>query len=261
MATAKASILFSLICTAVVLTVSAQDRVLTITNNCNETVRVGRTGASCGNTDTANCPLGQILNPADSTCYWDLPSPKGGPWQSWTQDLPAGETVRLVLTHPSQSCGASAEIQWNGNIWGATGCSNTKVYRNVCETAICFNGNVTQNGHCLAYQGPVGPVTRAEFNLRSNDTDFYDVTSIDGVNLPIEIKPDVSAADDYWCGSPAWWRHGSRQPQRVQLEFDPSSIPGFGDQSIPLTLVAKSVNNSDCLIARHQGMSVVPFNS
>lgn len=56
---------------------------------------------------------------------------------------------------------------------------------------ICFNGNTTQNGQCPTYSGPVGPVTRAEFTLQSQATDFYDTILVDGVNLPVEMKPST----------------------------------------------------------------------
>ena len=65
----------------------------------------------------------------------------------------------LTLSHPTQN-----GVVWSGNIWGATGCD---ICTGVCETAICSNGIMTQNGECPTYRGPVGPVTRAEFTLQT----------------------------------------------------------------------------------------------
>ena len=163
----------------------------------------------------------------------------------------------LTLSHPAQN-----GVVWSGNIWGATGCD---IGTGVCETAICSNGIVTQNGECPTYRGPVGPVTRAEFTLQSTQPDFYDITLIDGVNLPIEVKPMSLTADfnaswaaagpsgiarDYWCGNPGGTRANNVNLSSCSWTFNSTYIPGYGDQSIYLTLVANStdptISNSNC---------------
>lgn len=106
--------------------------------------------------------------------------------------------------------------------------------------------------------GPVGPVTRAEFTLRSDAGDFYDVTLIDGVNVPVEMKPttqdviNASAAGtaaDYWCGNPGGISSMSSSLSGCSWSYNPTNISGYGDQSTSLTLVAKSSDtngNSNC---------------
>ncbi|CAN0392879.1 unnamed protein product, partial [Hapterophycus canaliculatus] len=71
-------------------------------------------------------------------------------------------------------------------MWAATGC-HSKVG---CETASCLRNPGYPDGYCPPSTGPTGPVTKAEFTLVDTGVDYYDVTSIDGVNLPMEMKPD-----------------------------------------------------------------------
>ncbi len=87
------------------------------------------------------CPPSQTLNPSDMFCYWDLPNPDRGLWQ--TQDL---QPIVITLSNPNQTCGSGSNaIKWSGNIWGATGCDKPP---HTCETAICFDGrNPALNGH------------------------------------------------------------------------------------------------------------------
>ena len=68
----------------IVFTATAQDCILIIENKCSEMVRVGRTGGQWTNENRTEypitgCPPSQTLNPNNLHCYWDLPSPDGGP--------------------------------------------------------------------------------------------------------------------------------------------------------------------------------------
>ncbi|MEM7430023.1 MAG: thaumatin family protein, partial [Pseudomonadota bacterium] len=76
-----------------------------------------------------------------------------------------------------------------------------------CKTAICPTGG------CAANTGPTGPVTLAEFTLQNNAQDYYDVSVINGINVPMSMAPTavtgVSSVyapsgneGDYWCGAP-----------------------------------------------------------
>lgn len=247
-------------CIVITITAAAPgDRNITITNQCSEVVRVGRTGARCGAADFTNfndtgCPPGQTLDPTTQSCFWDIPTPEDGK----SLDISPGGSISLILSAPEQNCinskGVSQMLKWSGGIWGATGCS---IGQRTCETAICFDGNNTsRNGYCETFSGPVGPVTIAEFTLQNNASDFYDVTVIGGVNLPIEMKPSTgdvltpSAAEqsgvaaDYWCGNPGGITAMNRNLGDCSWTFDPTTITGFGDQSIFLRLIAKSTDPS-----------------
>jgi hypothetical protein len=85
---------------------------------------------------------------------------------------------RVTITVPNH---------WNGRFWGRTGC----VFRNGrghCQTGDC--GGLFQ---CTGY-GSI-PATLAEYNLDAWDNlDFYDVSMVDGSNLPMYIYPTSGKA-------------------------------------------------------------------
>ncbi|GMN58891.1 hypothetical protein TIFTF001_027990 [Ficus carica] len=69
---------------------------------------------------------------------------------------------------------------WHGRIWGRTGCNFDKNGNGKCETGSC--------GTLLNCTSPGSPPTSiAEFTL--GVTDFYDVSLVDGFNLPIVVNP------------------------------------------------------------------------
>ncbi|KAM6554362.1 hypothetical protein CsatB_015124 [Cannabis sativa] len=82
---------------------------------------------------------------------------------------------------PGQSTVYTAPPQWSGRIWARTGCNFDKDGNGKCQTGSC--------GTLLNCTGPsTPPASIAEFNL--NETmDYYDVSLVDGFNLPIVVKP------------------------------------------------------------------------
>ncbi|HEY3752611.1 MAG TPA: thaumatin family protein [Pseudonocardiaceae bacterium] len=98
----------------------------------------------------------QTANPALTTSGWVLP---------------AGGQVTVVVPD-----------KWNGRFWGRTGCTFNSAGKGHCATGDC--GGVFQ---CKGYGGI--PATLAEYNLNSFDNlDFYDVSMVDGSNLPMYIN-------------------------------------------------------------------------
>ncbi|KAJ3681509.1 hypothetical protein LUZ60_015998 [Juncus effusus] len=81
---------------------------------------------------------------------------------------------------PGQSLVFNAPVGWSGRIWGRTGCSFDKSGNGSCETGAC--GSALQ---CTA--SGATPATLAEFTLAS--LDFYDVSLVDGFNLPMVVTP------------------------------------------------------------------------
>ncbi|PON33998.1 Thaumatin [Trema orientale] len=81
---------------------------------------------------------------------------------------------------PGQSAVYTAPPTWSGRIWARTGCNFDKDGNGKCQTGSC--------GTLLNCTGPGSPpASIAEFSL--NGTDFYDVSLVDGFNLPIVVKP------------------------------------------------------------------------
>ncbi|XP_030475711.1 pathogenesis-related thaumatin-like protein 3.5 isoform X2 [Syzygium oleosum] len=80
---------------------------------------------------------------------------------------------------PGQSAVYTASATWSGRIWGRTGCDFDKNGNGKCQTGGC--------GTSLNCTGPgTPPVSIAEFTL--GEPDYYDVSLVDGFNLPIVIK-------------------------------------------------------------------------
>ncbi|KAM7510155.1 hypothetical protein LguiB_009030 [Lonicera macranthoides] len=74
-----------------------------------------------------------------------------------------------------------APWSWAASFWGRTHCTGDSTGNFSCLTGDCGSGIV-----CT--ESAVPPVTLAEFNL-SIGTDFYDVSLVDGYNLPMLIIP------------------------------------------------------------------------
>jgi len=159
----------------------AQNAQFTINNYCSETIWVAAVPGITSGTISGGSNAGAITTP-------------GG----WELDSNATATVTMPGSY-------------SGRFWGRTGCSfnasntcdnqqvmvngNNYVIANCCDTGGCMNGsdfalNCTQTG--------LPPATLAEFTLASagGGQDNYDVSMVDGGNIPVEIIPNSS---DYSC--------------------------------------------------------------
>ncbi|XP_057525885.1 thaumatin-like protein 1b isoform X1 [Amaranthus tricolor] len=75
---------------------------------------------------------------------------------------------------------------WSGRIWARTLCSTDPTTQKlVCLTGDCASGKLECGG-----AGAIPPATLAEFTLNgAGGLDFYDVSLVDGYNLPILVVP------------------------------------------------------------------------
>ncbi|TMW57986.1 hypothetical protein Poli38472_013460 [Pythium oligandrum] len=90
---------------------------------------------------------------------------------------------------PQERYTATFTSTWSGNV-------------GVCAGESCETGDSCKDG-CGVANG--GPMTRAEWTFVPDGTDYYDVTVINGVNIPVMMEPlDVKydTKDPYKCGSP-----------------------------------------------------------
>lgn len=76
----------------------------------------------------------------------------------------------------------NAPPAWSGRFWGRTGCTFDASGKGSCATGDC-GGVLECNG-----AGGQPPASLAEFTLDS-PMDFYDVSLVDGFNIPISIAP------------------------------------------------------------------------
>lgn len=81
---------------------------------------------------------------------------------------------------PGQSAVFTAPVSWSGRIWARTGCKFDQNGNGQCQTGSC--GTTLK---CSA-SGKT-PASLAEFTLAQPD--FYDVSLVDGFNVPIAIRP------------------------------------------------------------------------
>ncbi|GAB2279458.1 hypothetical protein Dimus_014097 [Dionaea muscipula] len=98
---------------------------------------------------------------------------------------PALSTTGLAL-QSGNSTEISASSSWSGRVWGRTLCSlNSTTNRFSCLTADCGTGTVACSGN-----GASPPATLVELTLGGyNGNDYYDVSLVDGYNLPMSVDP------------------------------------------------------------------------
>ncbi|XVF76346.1 hypothetical protein PTKIN_Ptkin13bG0259200 [Pterospermum kingtungense] len=73
---------------------------------------------------------------------------------------------------------------WKGRVWARTQCSGSSGTF-TCGTANCGSGQITCDG-----TGGAPPASLAELNLaEGRGQDYFDVSLVDGFNLPISITP------------------------------------------------------------------------
>ncbi|KAJ7529995.1 hypothetical protein O6H91_15G074100 [Diphasiastrum complanatum] len=101
------------------------------------------------------------------------------------QLLPAAS----VALNAGDSTSVSTPSGWSGRYWGRTGCQFDSTGKGSCFTGDC--GGTLQ---CMGTGGNP-PATLAEFTLNgANGKDFYDVSLVDGYNVPISVVPVRSAS-------------------------------------------------------------------
>ncbi|KAF9598969.1 hypothetical protein IFM89_033314 [Coptis chinensis] len=74
---------------------------------------------------------------------------------------------------------------WAGRFWARTDCTNTEKF--TCATADCGSGQIGCNG-----AGAIPPASLVEMTMNggaNRDTDFYDISLVDGFNLPLSVTP------------------------------------------------------------------------
>ncbi|KAJ3679954.1 hypothetical protein LUZ60_016232 [Juncus effusus] len=83
----------------------------------------------------------------------------------------------------SQSYDAPAN--WSGRMWARSDCSSDASGKFSCLSGDCGSGQVACNN-----AGGAPPATLVEFTLQGDGgKDFYDVSNVDGFNVPVKIDP------------------------------------------------------------------------
>ena len=120
----------------------------------------------------ANNQACQSVTGNTKQCYWSLPLANGGKLARTTGKL------TIALTPNSQDADAMVA---SGKLYAKFGC------------------NV--NGQCLSDNTQGAPATLVEFTFQNNN-DWYDVSYINGVNLPATMQPVLATDLDYQSDDP-----------------------------------------------------------
>ncbi|KAF3683157.1 Thaumatin-like protein 1 [Capsicum annuum] len=111
-------------------------------------------------------------------------------YKVWPGILSGAGTAQLASTgfllNPGQSVSIPFPTGWSGRLWGRTFCSqDSSTGKFTCATGDCSSGTLECSG-----AGAAPPVTLAEFTLNGvGGLDFYDVSLVDGYNLPMLVSP------------------------------------------------------------------------
>lgn len=110
----------------------------------------------------------------------------------WPGVLPNAGSPDLGSTGFELSSGGSKSFQatpgWSGRIWARTRCEPDPISGLwICSTGDCGSGQVECNG-----SGATPPATLSEFTLGAapGDHDYYDVSLVDGFNVPMIIDAE-----------------------------------------------------------------------
>ena len=159
----------------------------------------GQINGCATNTDCDNKPnvipgtfaCDPTANAGAGICNWKNPTPTGGDYR-----VPAnGGTKNVTLIENVYTLSPTQHLVWSGVIGGRTSCTSSG-----CSTADCGGGQ----GACPVGQGLNQPAQQAEPTFQQ-ESDFYDITGINGINIPMSIEPQGvtrDAVNPYTCGAP-----------------------------------------------------------
>ncbi|XP_030514522.1 pathogenesis-related thaumatin-like protein 3.5 isoform X3 [Rhodamnia argentea] len=112
----------------------------------------------------------------------------------WPGILSSAGTAPLSTTgfalNPGESASVAVPASWSGRLWGRTFCSQDAANgKFACLTGDCGSSTLECSG-----SGATPPATLAEFTLNgAGGLDFYDVSLVDGYNLPMLVVPQGAA--------------------------------------------------------------------
>jgi hypothetical protein len=173
-------------------------RTFTLHNMCPFSVFPGATVGSVGTQESpvlcnnGACATGQVCNPSNNQCYWGrLNTQDNKALDGYALELTTGSTAKVDISILTK--GATDTI-WSGLIWAGTDVPGSRPPRKAATAATGYCA-ASQNGMWLVIPcadqitAPQNaPTSKAEFTL-VNSQDTYDITAINGINIPLEMRP------------------------------------------------------------------------
>ncbi|KAJ6529780.1 thaumatin-like protein [Mycena capillaripes] len=140
---------------------------------------------------------------------------------------------------------------WDGRVWGRRNCN----FASNPGPNSCLDGGCNGGLLCDVNTGTgVPPATLAEFNFNGGGTDFFDVSLVDGYNLPMRIDNNVG------CGIPSCPVDlGPNCPSDQKGPFDASGFPVGCKSACTVDALAGHVDNSpNCCTGIHGTQPTCP---
>nr|WIL60102.1 nodulation protein [Melilotus officinalis] len=98
-------------------------------------------------------------------------------------------TIRPLPSNASSTL--NFQSPWSSRLWVRSQCSTDTTGKFICATGDRGSAQIPCNG-----AGGIPPVSLVEFTLASNNgQDFYDVSLIDGFNLPVSVTLQGGSGD------------------------------------------------------------------
>lgn len=154
-------------------------------------------------TSDSDCVFGASCYSSKGTCFWNNPTPSNNSFQL-TTTAPGNTNTIQIPQYQSNGLG----IVWSGAFSGRTGCTT-----GTCTSALCTAGGENAEGVCSLGVGFQQPATQAEPTFITYPTgttptiypDAYDVTTINGANVPMSMYPTggslpTAGNNPYTCG-------------------------------------------------------------
>nr|XP_018677334.1 PREDICTED: thaumatin-like protein 1b [Musa acuminata subsp. malaccensis] len=145
------------------------------------------------------------------------------PYPVWPASLANAGKAALSQTGFQLDSGASLSVDappaWGGRMWTRHRCSADSSGRFSCLSGDCGTGQVACNG-----AGGAPPTTLVEFTLQGDGgKDFYDVSCVDGFNVPVSVVPSGgSNCDSTSCQT----NINARCPTELQMLAPDGSVVG-----------------------------------
>ncbi|KAH8811430.1 thaumatin family protein [Xylogone sp. PMI_703] len=112
-------------------------------------------------------------------------------WPAIASEAGTGPDIGGFELQPKATRNLSVGQDWQGRVWGRTNCTfnaNGTGPKNASLSTACMTGDCARVLDCTVTGNT--PVTLAEFNLEggpNRDQTFYDISLVDGYNLPLSI--------------------------------------------------------------------------